>query len=810
MIAPFRFLNDTRPITKSLLVLAGLLACSMLYAATTITVDAGKPGKKISPTLFGVFFEDINLSTDGGLYSELVRNRSFEDSETLQYWSLTPDDGKSMAKVCMADVNTSTPVPPLNAFNRKSALIQANGAFQFINQGYFGMHVQKGETYIFSMAVRIQSEFKNPLRIALIDVVGREIAHAEVSIKVGDWTYYTAKLHPISTLTDARLNISSSGQGTIYLDMVSLMPEKTWKNRGMRTDLAQAIDALKPTFFRFPGGCWVEGDDIEHMYQWKNTIGDIDSRKPLWSVWEYNATNGLGYHEYLQLSEDLGAEPLFCINAGISHKEVVKEDRLGPWIQDALDAIEYANGPVSSVWGGIRAKNGHPQPFNLKYVEVGNENFGAQYYRNYELITKAIKAKYPEMIVIANDWVGGYPNNPKTEMIDEHYYNNPDWFLLNANKYDTYDRSGPKIFVGEYAANSAVGNGNLRGAIGEAAFMVGMERNSDVVLMAAYAPLLCHTKHKRWPINLINYDSHRWYGLPSYYVQKMFAENQGTSLLHVDVQGAPEMDFPQLKGRIGLGTWNNAAEFKDLKVTSPEGKILYQSDFSKGMEGWTKTGPGEWSVEKGVLRQSAIAQNVTAYVGDYSWTDYTITLKARKLSGENGFQIYFRNQPNSGRIRWDLGGYNNSTNEMKIGMHAGSIKGSIENGRWYDVRLEIKGNTVKGYLDGVLLQEVSVDNLNTKKLIVTAATHERTKDVIVKVVQADSKPLKTSLLLKGLSSMLKTATVTVLTGQSALDENSIEQPLKVSPKVEQIQISGSTIKRVFPANSFTIIRIPAK
>ena len=336
------------------------------------------------------------------------------------------------------------------------------------------------------------------------------------------------------------MEISGEGSGTIYLDMVSLMPDQTWKNHGLRVDLVRITGCIHPKFFRFPGGCWVEGDDFAHMNHWKNTIGNIDTRTPLWNIWGYNATHGLGYHEYLQLAEDLGAEPLFCINAGISHKEVVPLDQMGQWIQDALDAIEYANGSVNSVWGSLRAKNGHPEPFNLKYLEIGNENGQAPYAERWALFTKAIHDKYPDIKLIADDWAGSHPKEPMPEIIDEHYYNNPDWFIWNANKYDSYDRKGPKIFIGEYAVTSNTGNGNLRGAIGEAAWMTGMERNSDIVIMGSYAPLFCNANHKAWPVNLINFDSYRWFGLPSYYVQKMFANNQGTVSLPVHVEKAPQ------------------------------------------------------------------------------------------------------------------------------------------------------------------------------------------------------------------------------------------------------------------------------
>jgi alpha-L-arabinofuranosidase len=777
-----------------------------LKAGTKITVEVNRPGHTISPVLFGIFFEDINLSADGGLYPELVRNRSFEDAETPQFWKFTGAD-KSSAAISVANVMSLPPVPPLNPFNRKSLLIEATSSFQLENEGYFGMNIVQGESYALKLAARATDRFSPALKVRLVSSNGAELAAGEVKGINDTWQYFSLKFTATGSDPKAHLEISGEGAGKLYLDMVSLLPEKTWKNHGLRMDLAQSIEALSPKFLRFPGGCWVEGEDFAHMYQWKNTIGNVETRTSLWNIWDYNATNGLGYHEYLQLAEDLGSEPLFCINAGISHKEAIPVDKIGPWIQDALDAIEYANGPITSVWGSLRAKNGHPEPFHLKYLEIGNENFGKDYFANYELIAKAVLAKYPDMKLIANDWSGGHPTEPSPEYIDEHYYNDPDWFILNATKYDNYDRKGPKIFIGEYAVTSKTGKGNLRGAIGEAAWMTGMERNSDIVAMGAYAPLFCNANHKRWPINLINYDSYRWYGLPSYYVQKMFAENQGTVVLPVSVEGSPEIALPSSVGRIGLGTWNNAAEFKDLKVTAPDGKILYQTDFSKNIDDWEKTGKGEWSVKDGVLKQAAIATGVTAFVGDKTWKDYTITLKARKLSGENGFQIYFHNNDRGGRIRWDIGGYNNSTNEMQIGLNAGSMKGSVETGRWYDVKLVIAGNTVKGYLDGKLIQEVSATGLNSKAVCASASRDDKSGDIILKVVNTSAVPVKSQIDLNGASALTRTGEAIVLTSASALDENTLDTPVKVAPKTETVKFSGTKMKRTFPANSLSIIRL---
>jgi alpha-L-arabinofuranosidase len=791
-----------------LLAFTSLVSAQQQRKEPKITVEVNKPGHKISPMLFGIFFEDINNSTDGGIYPELIINRSFEDADTLRYWKFVSTDGKSGVSIFDADVQAQSrrPIPPLNPFNLKSLMVKVDGSFKLENDGYWGMNIVQGNSYTFKIAVRSTEDFSTPLQVRIVSSERKDLASGEVKGFDSEWKYYNAELMAKGSDPKAHLEISGEGSGTLYLDMVSLMPDNTWKNHGLRIDLSESLDAQHPRFMRFPGGSWVDGSDISRMYYWKNTVGSIDERNQVWNLWRYSATNSIGYYEYLQLSEDLGAEPLFCINAGISFRDVVPMDKMGQWVQDALDAIEYANGPVNSVWGSLRAKNGHPKPFNLKYIEIGNENGGEAYNERWTVMANAIHAKYPDIKLIADDWFSGHPQNPKPEIVDEHYYNNPDWFIWNSNKYDSYDRQGPKIFVGEYAVTSNTGQGNLRGAIGEAAWMTGMERNSDIVEMGSYAPLFCNTNNKAWPVNLINFDSYRWYGLPSYYVQQMFANNQGTVSLPVKIENAPEIKAPYSAGCIGLGTWNNAAEFKDLKVVSRDGKVLFKSDFSKNIDNWRKTGRGEWSVQNGVLRQSAIAPNVTAFVGDTAWTDYTITLKARKLTGENGFQVYFHNRSNTERIRWDLGGYWNSVHMMDIGITSVSVQAGIEPGKWYDVKIEIKGSSVKGYLDGILVQQVGDDRTNVKSLCVSASRDDKSGDIILKIVNTAAEPLETQIDLKGAGILSGSGKAIVLTSANPLDENTLEDPTKVSAKTEMITFSGTALTRTFSGNSFTVIR----
>jgi alpha-L-arabinofuranosidase len=478
-------------------------------------------------------------------------------------------------------------------------------------------------------------------------------------------------------------------------------------------------------------------------------------------------------------------------------------DLMGQWVQDALDAIEYANGPVDSVWGSLRAKNGHPEPFNLKYLEIGNENGGPAYHERWELFYKAIKAKYPDIQLIANVW-GGYPTKSMPEIIDEHYYNNPEFFMLNAHKYDSYDRKGPRVFVGEYAVTQGCGQGNLRGAIGEAAFMTGMERNSDIVIMASYAPLLVNVNHRKWNPDLINYDSSRIYGLPSYYVQQLFSVHRGDVVLPTRVEAS--MTSTALEGGcIGVGTWMTRAEFKDIKVVK-DGKTLFESDFSKGSDGWKMLGAGKWQVKDGALQQEAMTENVRAVAGDKSWTDYILTVKARKISGDEGFLILFNVQNEEAKSWWNIGGWGNSRHAVEMGgVSDEGVRGRVETGKWYDIRIEVKDNRVRCFLDDKLIHDMTTPSM--KALYASATLDTAAKQIILKAVNVDEKPQDTEIDLSGVT-VGTSAEMIVLTSEKSTDENSLDNPTKVSPVTKSIEIAGAKFRMTFAPNSLTILRIP--
>jgi alpha-L-arabinofuranosidase len=779
----------------------------------SISVQVDKPSHPVSPLLWGAFFEDINLAADGGLYAEMVRNRSFEGEDELRYWTFSP----AAKGTEVPAIDTSK---PLNAFNRQSLRVRPGAGLVMENPGYWGMKFMAGEKYVFRIAARGEQGFNGNLRVELCGNDGTVLASGEIKLDGGDkasqpkpsnhdngWREYSLELVPAKSDSGGKLKLTLSGEGTAFLDMISLMPEKSWKGLALRSDLANALDALKPAFLRFPGGCFVEGDDIPHSYNWKQTIGDVASRTTQHNLWGYLSTNGLGYHEYLQLAEDLGAQPVFCINVGMSHRESVPLDRMGAWVQDALDAIEYANGSVDSIWGSLRAKNGHPKPFNLRYIEIGNENGGPDYAERWPLFVKAIKAKYPDITLIANFWFDTFPKEPMPEIVDEHYYDTPEGLMRRAAQYDTYDRKGHKVFVGEYASTKRVGLGNLRAAVGEAAFMTGLERNSDVVVMAAYAPLFANVNHRTWTPDLINFDSAGWYGLPSYYVQQMFSLNTGDLVLPTEVESA-ELPPVESKGGIGVGTWNTSAEFKDIKVTAPDGKVLFASDFEgQGTKGWSFVGPGQWSVKGGILRQTAEEPNVRALIGDPSWKDYTVEMKARKISGLEGFQLLFDIQHEQDRTGWNLGGWDNKYYALSLDDSNVRKEGSIDAGHWYDVKVEIRDGHIRCWLDGKLIHDVQPPHLTTQTLYASATRDSAAGEIILKVVNAAATPVETAVALNGIQKIEGRARAIVLTSANATDENSLADPHKVTPHIEEISLEGPKFTHSFPGNSVTVLGI---
>lgn len=530
--------------------------------AKVFAVKANQPAGNVEPTMWGVFFEDINLGADGGIYAELVKNRSFEFFKPLMGWSVQGKGFKEGDVLVLNRKESNTANP---RFLRVATRSAAKGDLNMINDGFRGMGIKKNLRYDFSVMYRQQKPGVK-LHVQLINASGNSLGDTVLIPSANDtlWHKQSVSLTASDTAMKAKMNLWFEGDGVIDLDMISLFPGDTWKNRpgGMRADMIQLLADMKPGFIRFPGGCIVEGFDLSQRYQWKKTIGAIEERQLLINRWnfefahrpapDYFQTFGLGFFEYFQLAEDIGAEPLPILNAGMACQfnsaELVPLSELDPYIQDALDLIEFANGDASTRWGKMRADMGHPQPFHLKMMGIGNENWGPQYLERLKLFKEAIKAKYPDFKLVYSsgtdpngerfDLLNGELRKINADVIDEHYYRRPEWFLQNVKRYDNYPRNGSKVFAGEYAAQSdrtvSVNNrNNWLTALSEAAFMTGLERNADVVNMASYAPLFAHAEGWQWTPDLIWVDNLRAYGTPDYQVQKLFSTNKGSKVVPV-------------------------------------------------------------------------------------------------------------------------------------------------------------------------------------------------------------------------------------------------------------------------------------
>jgi len=538
-----------------------------------VVVSVDNPKAEIQPTMWGIFFEDINFAADGGIYAELVKNRSFEFYKPRTGWKIKAVSKDSSHFV----IQNRDAINEANPRFARITLKEGWNNFFISNSGFRGMGIKQNNKYNFSILASVNPGSNFLLMIELVGEKGEKLGETSIIPKGKDWKKYEAGF--IATKSDLRasLRIWFEGTGIIDIDMVSLFPGDTWKGRpnGLRADLVQLLADMKPGFLRFPGGCIVEGYDLKTRYQWKNSVGNIGDRKQIINRWntefahrltpDYYQSFGLGFFEYFQLAEDIGAEPLPILNCGMACQfnsaEVVLLDQLDPYIQDALDLIEFANGSPESKWGKIRSQMGHPESFNMKYLGIGNEQWGPQYFERYALFEKAIAAKYPDIRLVSGTGPGPDDDlfksaqeelkNLNPYVVDEHYYRPPSWFRENATRYDNYDRNGYKVFAGEYAAQSLFtcspdNKNNWECALSEAAFMTGLERNADVVYMCSYAPLFAHVDGWQWTPDLIWFDNLKSYGTANYFVQKLFSTNRGTHVLNMLQGGRP------LTGQAGL------------------------------------------------------------------------------------------------------------------------------------------------------------------------------------------------------------------------------------------------------------------
>ncbi len=850
-----------KTLALSLLVLAAGLRLTAVGASArdgSIIVDAAVPGPVVPPTLYGIFFEEISHAGEGGLYAELIRNRGFEDANvppscrvengvlipprtphfwrdpevsawTMPWtvtsrwpgWSLETTGGASAA-IDLVDVEPLTGATPHSLQVTIASLPAGDGRVAIANEGFWGISVTDGRDYRLRFHARSGQGFAGPLRASLEGADGQTIASETFTAPPAAWTQYRATLRAGRTDPHARFVLSFGSTGRVWVDFVSLFPADTFHGRpdGLRRDLAETIAALKPAFIRWPGGCFVEGITIQTRARWKTTLGPVEERPGTFSPWGYWSSDGFGYREFLQFAEDIGADALYVANAGVScafrSGTYLPDADLPDLIEDTLNAIEYAIGPVTSTWGSLRAKHGHPTAFPLKYVEIGNEQQGSKYGRRVAAFSRAIKARYPGIKIALSSWIAGIDRDAiaaarPIDIVDEHAYKPLHWAVEHFDSFATYPREGWDLYIGEFATNGGVGRGNLLAALNDAAYMMSMEKNGDLVKMGSYAPLLENVNHPDWQVNLIHFDSARVYGRASYYVNRLFAENRPDVNLPVHVSYAPQGDRP-IGGRIGLGTYNTAAEFRDVRVESA-GRTVYRSHFDAGSEGWQpaerRPGPaGTWRVVDGAYRQEdrAIAWS---YIGDDGWRDVTLSVKARKLSGDEGFLVAV-GSVDGRRVQFNIGGWGNRRHALQAAdaIVGDPASGGVETGRWYDVMVETRGREARAYLDGTLVAAYTFPRVDT--VLAIAGRNDTTGDIIVKVVNTSDRPARLAVTVSGAPRILTGGHVTTLTSAKPTDENSFDEPTKVVPVTRPLTVSAEAFAHDFPAYSLSILRLPTR
>ncbi len=808
-----------------------------------ISLRPGERGPEVPKTLYGIFFEDINHSADGGIYPELVANRGFDwDNGSYRGWD-HDFRGGAQARISL---EWGRPVHEATASHVR---IDAYGASAdrcvgLRNRGYHGMYVEKGKKYDLSFYVRGIDGYKGGVRVVL-ESDGRVLAEKRVGngeMNVGrpcgggvfpelpEWTKVSAVFQPTATTRRATLSILADSPGIVEFEQVSLFPQDTFNGRknGLRKDLVQMLKDLKPGIMRFPGGCLVEGRDWNLWYDWKLSVGDgsLESRKCIWNTWDYWQTMGLGYFEYFCLCEDLGCEPLPVMGSGLTCQfakpvDAAPMESMPYFAQNLLDLIEFANGDVTTKWGGVRARMGHPKPFNMKYLGIGNENWDAVFLDRFEAIAKVIRERHPEIRIVSSsgpfsdgasfDYAWKRLDTKLADVIDEHYYKPPEWFREQGHRYDGYDRSGkkPKVYAGEYACHVRGKANDLYSALCEAGAMTGFERNCDIVEMTSYAPLFAKVDSHKWKPDLIWFDNAGCFGTPNYYVQQMFGVNRPSRIVPSSATVSKSRAVHSCSGTLALHTWNTAAEFKDMKVVDGQGRTLLASvpDPSR-----CKAEPGgRWRLSHGVLRQENIHATDTALTlpcGNVG--DATITFKVRRTAGAEGFLFRFR-QNDGTYAHINIGGWFNKEHGFEtIGFGASlppRTAGSLENGRWYDFKVALKGDSVSVWLDGrPLYVDTRIVVREQEDFFHVCGYDEKTSEFVVKCVNISEKERPLSIDF-GMSLRPGDARRIELAGGRG-DVNDLAHPRRIAPVEQSFRFAGGrTLSSVLKPNSLTVFRI---
>lgn len=822
-------------------------SCGGIVPEEELVINLQEKGAEVAPSMYGIFFEEINHAGDGGLYAELVKNRSFEELEMPEgyyaegdilhpkevynhltgevrhgsfRWTTEPVPGwtlqtgeNSSAEMKLTKENPKFQSAPNNL---KVTIKDASTPVRLVNGGYWGMNLVKDDSYLLRAILRTSADYKGKITALLLSDTDEVLALAPVEVDgSGSWNDVRQTLRPSATAAKGKLALEFDGTGTVSLDYVSLFPEKTFRDRpnGLRNDVAEMLNGLHPAFVRWPGGCVVEGISLENRFEWKKTLGDPASRSGEYSTWGYRCSYGFGYHEMLQFCEDINADAMFVCNVGLGCQyrmgDASPESKIAYYLDDCMDAIEYALGDATTEWGAKRAAQGHPQAFPLKYVEIGNENWGDQYDKRFDIFYQAIKEKYPELILISNHGLGGTGKIAKTDMIDPHWYVNPEFFFQNTTIFDSHPRGKYDAYVGEYACNADVGGGNMRAALSEAAFISGMERNGDLVKMASYAPLLENRNDRSWAVNLIWLDTDQVLGRSSYYVQQMAAENRPTYNVKSNLTMGTPQPLEYEAGRFGFGSWNTQVEFKDVKVTEEDGTAV-NLDLNSVADK-----KGAWMLENGVLSQASLETPTRYIVDGFSGNRFTLECQVRKVGGHEGFFLYFGlSQDDKKGFVYNVAGWNNQSTAVEgvsegqtTGVVGDRVSQSLENNKWYDVKLVVTPQKSELYMDGKLIVAYAPET--TPLQFFSSGYDEATGELIVKVVNAEAEAYPLRVKLDGVSQVEKTGKVISLSAASDMDENSFEEPKKIYPQESEFKGFGKSFDYTFPPFSYTILRVKA-
>ncbi|MCR5167436.1 MAG: carbohydrate binding domain-containing protein [Oscillospiraceae bacterium] len=868
----------------------------------SLTIDAGTPVHDISDTLFGIFIEDINFAADGGLYAEMVQNRSFEFTDLASgnerhAWS---DVGVINANVVTGDGIADGDYQPLNENNPNYMTLENTSGERagIANKGFLdGMAIKENAAYDVSAYIRGVDGYSGRVYFALT-ADGEMIAEEAVTSVSDEWHKYEVTLTPsVKANKNVKLQVLID-DGKADIDFISMLPQDTYKGRknGLRKDLAEKLEALEPKFLRFPGGCVTEGYTLDLAYDWKDSVGvgrdgepllfndtygDVAARKQGQNIWTDERTNndpypsymsyGLGFYEYFLLAEDLNALPvpvlnvgMHCIPQGHGREPDINSDEFRGYIQDALDLVEFCKGDPSTKWGAVRAAMGHPEPFELKYVGIGNEDWGDIFFEKYTAFAEAFaKAKRddPEMYgdieliytagpddgdsghtmyMDSYDYAeyvlsdGGFEDiTDFAGLTDHHYYNSPEWFLEHTDYYDesNYSRStdgmtaslyggGIPVFLGEYAAQS----NTMKAALAEAAYMTGLERNGDIVKLAAYAPLFGNLTALHWSPDLIWFSNDTVTCSVNYYVQQIFARNAGTRLLSSELNGARITEKPRFAGKIGVGTWNTKAFFDNIKIVDNDtGEVIAEDDFSSdSIADWQKASDGNWAIKDGALEQSAGITNTdlysatgsAVYFGEEDRTNYTYTLEAAKISGMEGFLIPFSVGDKENNWFWNIGGWNNTVSclqKVKDGIKSDQVSGTVTNcrirdGKTYALKIVVTESNVKCYMDDRLMIDYDIPETSESEAYEVTSTDE-TGDIIIKLINEKNSPKTFAIDIQNAGTISESADVEIVSADSMTADNILGQPESVTLRTEISEGITEKFNYTVSPLSVTVLRI---